>query len=174
MTAERENSNKTDAQLHPLDMARHEAAAVPDMARREAAPASTQSGTRYEVGYGRPPAHTRFKPGQSGNPKGRPKGKRNMLAMRRDAYLQPVKLANGRKVPAIVAVDMALLGKALKGDARAALTAVKMATEIGIYDEIGRDPTGLTDEELRALTGEELEQLSKIIESATERTRRPN
>jgi hypothetical protein len=25
----------------------------------------------YEVGYGRPPKHTRFKPGQSGNPRGR-------------------------------------------------------------------------------------------------------
>lgn len=31
----------------------------------------------YDVGYGRPPARTRFKPGQSGNPKGRPKGSRN-------------------------------------------------------------------------------------------------
>jgi hypothetical protein len=29
----------------------------------------------YAVGYGRPPDDTRFKPGQSGNPKGRPKGK---------------------------------------------------------------------------------------------------
>src|SRR6476659_9432704 len=28
--------------------------------------------TRYEVGYGKPPKHTRFKKGQSGNPKGRP------------------------------------------------------------------------------------------------------
>jgi hypothetical protein len=28
----------------------------------------------YEVGRGKPPAETRFKPGQSGNPKGRPKG----------------------------------------------------------------------------------------------------
>jgi hypothetical protein len=27
----------------------------------------------YEVGYGRPPEHTRFRPGQSGNPRGRPK-----------------------------------------------------------------------------------------------------
>jgi hypothetical protein len=25
----------------------------------------------YQVGYGKPPAHTRFKPGQSGNPRGR-------------------------------------------------------------------------------------------------------
>src|SRR5262249_2312776 len=28
----------------------------------------------YEVGHGKPPIATRFKPGQSGNPKGRPKG----------------------------------------------------------------------------------------------------
>lgn len=27
----------------------------------------------YEVGYCKPPRHTQFKPGQSGNPKGRPK-----------------------------------------------------------------------------------------------------
>jgi hypothetical protein len=27
-----------------------------------------------EVGYGRPPKRTRFQPGKSGNPKGRPKG----------------------------------------------------------------------------------------------------
>ena len=31
----------------------------------------------YEVGYARPPRDTRFKPGQSGNPRGRPKGARN-------------------------------------------------------------------------------------------------
>lgn len=31
----------------------------------------------YQVGYGKPPAHSRFKPGQSGNPSGRPKGAKN-------------------------------------------------------------------------------------------------
>jgi len=31
----------------------------------------------YQVGYAKPPANTRFKPGQSGNPKGRPKGAKN-------------------------------------------------------------------------------------------------
>jgi Family of unknown function (DUF5681) len=32
----------------------------------------------YHVGYGRAPVHARFKPGQSGNPRGRPKGKRKV------------------------------------------------------------------------------------------------
>ncbi|WP_428515363.1 DUF5681 domain-containing protein [Roseovarius sp.] len=31
----------------------------------------------YEVGYAKPPANTRFQPGKSGNPKGRPKGAKN-------------------------------------------------------------------------------------------------
>ena len=31
----------------------------------------------YEVGYRKPPTHTRFKPGQSGNPLGRPRGAKN-------------------------------------------------------------------------------------------------
>lgn len=32
----------------------------------------------YEVGYKKPPKHTQFQPGQSGNPAGRPKDTRNV------------------------------------------------------------------------------------------------
>ena len=31
----------------------------------------------YDVGYGKPPKATRFQPGTSGNPRGRPRGSRN-------------------------------------------------------------------------------------------------
>ncbi len=33
--------------------------------------------TNYQVGYGKPPVHSRFPRGRSGNPRGRPKGARN-------------------------------------------------------------------------------------------------
>lgn len=40
-------------------------------------------GNNREVGYKKPPAQTRFKPGQSGNPKGRPKSALYSDALRR-------------------------------------------------------------------------------------------
>jgi hypothetical protein len=38
---------------------------------------SQSSGAAYAIGDGKPPMHTRFKPGRSGNAKGRPKRHRN-------------------------------------------------------------------------------------------------
>jgi hypothetical protein len=36
-----------------------------------------RSDANYEIGYAKPPAATRFKPDQSGNPRGRPKDAKN-------------------------------------------------------------------------------------------------
>jgi hypothetical protein len=38
-------------------------------------------GPAEKVGPGKPPRHTRFKPGQSGNPNGRPKGSKNFATI---------------------------------------------------------------------------------------------
>ncbi len=42
-----------------------------------AAPRNSASDSADRVGYGHPPQHSRYRPGQSGNPSGRPKGRRS-------------------------------------------------------------------------------------------------
>src|SRR5215813_10008081 len=51
----------------------------------------------YEAGYGKPPRHTRFKKGQSGNPWGRPSGSKNLKTLLSEALNEPVIVTeNGR------------------------------------------------------------------------------
>ncbi|BBI21788.1 hypothetical protein EKJ_26350 [Qipengyuania flava] len=83
----------------------------------------------YQVGYGKPPAHTRFKPGQSGNPKGRPKAAKGLNTIVRETLGSKVSVrtASGTKrISKIEAVLQKTLEKALKGDARAQLELMKL------------------------------------------------
>ena len=57
-----------------------------------------KSGGNDGIGCGKPPKHTRFKAGQSGNPKGRPTGSRNFETEVRAKLQAPVKVSkNGRE-----------------------------------------------------------------------------
>jgi hypothetical protein len=52
----------------------------------------------YVVGYGKPPLHTRFQKGRSGNPNGRPRGRKNMSTLLSDALNGSVIVVeNGRR-----------------------------------------------------------------------------
>ena len=86
------------------------------------------SGGDYEVGHGKPPKHSRYKKGQSGNPKGRPKKKKDEALSKeeyRKAFFEvmnsdvPVR-KNGREttMPAVMALLHQTLQKALSGDFR--------------------------------------------------------
>lgn len=54
----------------------------------------------YIVGKNKPPLHTRWKKGHSGNPKGRPKGSRNYDTVAIEVFLEkwPVRTASGEKM----------------------------------------------------------------------------
>jgi hypothetical protein len=76
-----------------------------------------------KVGYGKPPKHSRFKPGESGNPRGRPKGTRNLRTDLRDELRERIPLREGqaeKRVSKQRALIKSLMAKAIKGDTRAA------------------------------------------------------
>lgn len=76
----------------------------------------------YSVGYGKPPKHTQFRKGQSGNPKGRPKFAKGLNTIIREEMLAkiPVRTRRGeRYIPRAQAMVLKLLELAGKGDMRA-------------------------------------------------------
>ena len=78
--------------------------------------------TDYAVGYGRPPQHTRFAKGQSGNPRGRPAGSKNLVTLLARELDQPVQVVeNGRRrnVSKREVMLTQLVNKSIAGDLRA-------------------------------------------------------
>lgn len=73
----------------------------------------------YPVGYGKPPASTRFKRGQSGNPNGRPKGTLNIATVLAKALREQVVINEGGKRRVVTKLEAAakqLVNKAASGD----------------------------------------------------------
>jgi hypothetical protein len=73
----------------------------------------------YVVGRGRPPLLTRWKPGQSGNSKGRPIGAKNIMTCFRQELNRKIDIRTGgrvRRVTAREAIAMTITNRALKGD----------------------------------------------------------
>jgi len=62
----------------------------------------------YEVGHGRPPMHSRFKKGQSGNPRGRPR--KSAAAVDLDALAAPVEVVVNGHVRRMHPTEVALRG----------------------------------------------------------------
>ena len=94
---------------------------------------------KKDIGYGRPPVDTRWKKGQSGNPKGRPKSRPENLADAAAILAEPVtaQTPDGRRIrlDAIEAGYLALCRKGLKGHKPSLLAAIHIMLGVGVASE---------------------------------------
>ena len=101
-------------------------------------PSKPNGAQTFSVGYGRPPVHSRFKPGQSGNPKGRRKGQRNVRTVVDGELSQRIKVREGNRTRSLTKLDafvVTLVNAALKGDAKAWASLINLLRSLGLIGE---------------------------------------
>jgi len=134
----------------------------------------SDNGDDYEVGYKKPPIHSRWKKGQSGNKKGRPKKKLGLSDIERalDEALSESLAVNDngtvRKIKKLKALAIQTVNKALKGHHQSAnlLMAHYARRAAGGPEET---PTSSTADERKA----ELEALFKEIATKSKSSSAP-
>lgn len=105
-------------------------------------------------GYGKPPIPTRFQPGRSGNPRGRPKGAKGLRAELKAELDEFVTVeVNGKKkrIRKRRLVIKALAAKAAKGDVRAAEKLLALVIQAEGFEDQRPDKQKLTDNDLKIL-----------------------
>src|SRR5947209_4589952 len=121
----------------PLD--HHNAAPQAVAPDAMAAPPNGQAGNRepYTVGYCRPPLHSRFKPGQSGNPKGRAKGSQNLRTIVKQVSSEQILIREGdrpRRMSKMEALVRTTFTRAFKGDPKALASLIMLWRQIGLIE----------------------------------------
>ena len=99
----------------------------------------------YEVGYGKPPRHSQFKPGQSGNRSGRPKGSKNLKTDLQEELSETMKVKEGgreRRISKQRALIKSQVARAITGNDRAAAKVLDLYLRVLLSD----DQENATDE----------------------------
>ena len=107
----------------------------------------------YEVGYGKPPQNSRFKKGQSGNPRGRAPGVKNLKTLLIDTLNEPVVVTEngGRQtISKRQAIVKQLVNQSAKGDWRAVKLLLDMLHETagGSEPEAAESSFGEADQQV--------------------------
>ena len=98
----------------------------------------------YEVGYGRPPRHSRFEKGQSGNPRGRPARSKNMITLLTRALNERVAVSeNGRRklITKREAIVAQLVNKSASADLKAMSMLLGMLQQAEVSSQNSASPS---------------------------------
>jgi hypothetical protein len=113
-----------------------------------------QLGAHGEVGYGKPPKHTRFKQGLSGNPNGRPRGTKNLKTDLMEELSERISLSEGgksKKLSKQRALVKSLTAKAIKGDARAISILINLMVRVLALVEEEREVDLISEDDMAVL-----------------------
>jgi hypothetical protein len=108
---------------------------------------SSTSPRDYEVGKGKPPKHTQYPPGVSGNPKGRPKGHNNLKTDLMAEMSQRMTVKEGDKTLRLTKQQVlikTLSTRALNGDMKAAGTVIGLLCKANGLEDIVVETAQLT------------------------------
>lgn len=111
--------------------------------------------TDDDVGYRKPPKRTQFKPGKSGNPKGRAKGQRNLKTTIESLMSKRVPIREDgdiRQVTRQEALFLSLYANAAKGNAKAATDLLKMCASLSDGTAEAAPTPTLSPTDLKVLT----------------------
>jgi len=102
----------------------------------------------YVVGYGKPPVHSRFQKGRSGNPKGRPRGRTNMstlLSAALNGWVTVVENGRRKEITKREAIVTQLVNKSASADLKATQIVLAMLRDVESLTDGSAEPAAFTE-----------------------------
>jgi hypothetical protein len=119
----------------------------------------------YEVGYGKPPKETRFRPGHSGNPRGRPKRPKSIQERFERELARKVPVRDDDRVRKIPKIDLwvrRVIADAIQGSHQASRILIEMRAASD--EEIAK---GVAEKSIEKLNAEDQEILDRHFAKLT-------
>ncbi len=107
------------------------------MKRRSNQGSNTMDSGEYSVGYGRPPLHTRYQKGKSGNERGRPRRRMNYATVVQQILGERISFRDGTRVRSVSKLEAMIhrqVFDALKGNTKSVTALVRLAMDLGHFE----------------------------------------